>query len=138
MRPQPRMQNKKAYEHSHHGHTGLTRHSPRNGFNGFLRALPSDRAFLSLSLADRSANLMPASGHQDHTTSPSASVRFVKRTIGVHRIPSRVRDDRDTPLEWDETAMVIILIWVRQETECFCKWDWTAQITLIRFIKLRC
>jgi hypothetical protein len=22
MRPQPRMQNKKAYEHSHHGHTG--------------------------------------------------------------------------------------------------------------------
>src|SRR5256885_3707537 len=26
-RPQPRMQNKKAYEHSHHGHTGDTRHS---------------------------------------------------------------------------------------------------------------
>jgi hypothetical protein len=21
---------------SHHGHTGLARHSPRNGFNGFL------------------------------------------------------------------------------------------------------
>ena len=39
--------NKKAYEHSHHGHTGVTRHSPRNGFNGFLRALPGDRAFLS-------------------------------------------------------------------------------------------
>ena len=28
------------------GHTGITRHSPRNGFNGFLRALPGDRAFL--------------------------------------------------------------------------------------------
>src|SRR3954469_20546544 len=25
---------------------GITRHSPRNGFNGFLRALPGDRAFL--------------------------------------------------------------------------------------------
>ena len=25
------------------GHTGITRHSPRNGFNGFLRALPGDR-----------------------------------------------------------------------------------------------
>src|SRR5437763_11167921 len=87
MRPQPRMQNKKAYEHSHHGHTGLTRHSPRNGFNGFLRALPSDRAFLPLSSADRPANLMPASGHQDHTTSPSASVPFVKSTNRVHRIP---------------------------------------------------
>jgi hypothetical protein len=43
--------NKKAYEHSHHGHTGLTRHSPRNGFNGFLRTLPGDRAFLSPSSA---------------------------------------------------------------------------------------
>ena len=29
---------------SHHGHTGIARHSPRNGFNGFLRALPGDRA----------------------------------------------------------------------------------------------
>ena len=89
---------KKAYEHSHHGHTGLTRHSPRNGFNGFLRALPSDRAFLPLSSADRSADLMPASGHQDHTTSPSASVPFVKGNTSVHRIPSRVRDDREPPL----------------------------------------
>jgi hypothetical protein len=25
---------KKAHEHNHHGHTGITRHSPRNGFNG--------------------------------------------------------------------------------------------------------
>src|SRR5258706_12887235 len=31
---------------SHHGHTGITRLSPRNGFNGFLRALPGDRALL--------------------------------------------------------------------------------------------
>jgi hypothetical protein len=60
---------------SHHGHTGNTRHSPRNGFNGFLRALLGDRAFLPPSSL-RSLllkNLMPASGHQDHTTSPSAS-----------------------------------------------------------------
>ncbi len=28
---------------SHHGHAGNTRHSPRNGFNGFLRALVSAR-----------------------------------------------------------------------------------------------
>jgi hypothetical protein len=31
---------------SHHGHTGITRHSPRNGFNSLFRALPGDRAFL--------------------------------------------------------------------------------------------
>jgi transposase len=36
---------------SHHGHTGNTRHSPRNGFNGFLRALFGDRAFLPPLLA---------------------------------------------------------------------------------------
>jgi hypothetical protein len=47
MRPQPRVENK--------NHTSIvttvtpeiTRHSPRNGFNGFLRALLGDRAFLS-------------------------------------------------------------------------------------------
>ena len=35
------------------------------------------------------------------------SVRFSavrQKRIRVHRIPSRVRDDRDTPLEWDETG----------------------------------
>ena len=29
---------------SHHGHTGNTRHSPRNGFNGFLRDLVSAKS----------------------------------------------------------------------------------------------
>jgi hypothetical protein len=62
-----------------------TRPSLRNGFNGFLRDLPGDRALLSPSLARRvrrvgtdiaiSANLTPASRRQDHTTSPSASQR---------------------------------------------------------------
>src|SRR5258706_15423864 len=37
---------------SHHGNTGIPRHSPRNGFNGFLRALPGDRAFLPPSLTE--------------------------------------------------------------------------------------
>ncbi len=34
-----------------------------------------------------STNLMPASGHQDHTTSPSALAPFVKGALYVHRIP---------------------------------------------------
>src|SRR6267154_4087947 len=41
----------RAHKCSHHGHTGNTRHSPRNGFNGFLRALPGDRACLPPSSA---------------------------------------------------------------------------------------
>jgi hypothetical protein len=81
-------------------------------------------------------NLTPASGCQDHTSSPSAFAPFVKGTISVHCIPSRVRDDRDTPLEWDETAEVLEVIWVKGERIYFCKQDWTTQITLIRFNKL--
>jgi hypothetical protein len=68
------------------------------GFNGFLRALSGDRAFLPPSLADCSANLMPASRHQDHATSPSAW----RRSSGDAPRPSHpapnVRDDRETPL----------------------------------------
>src|SRR6266403_1066743 len=84
-------------------------------------------------------DLTPASGRQNDTTSPSASAPFVcapvtahgfkkpalpsSRARGhcrVHRIPPRVRDDRDTPLEWDETSGVMELIWVRGETKYFC------------------
>src|SRR3954451_18013201 len=75
MRPQPRMQNKKAYEHSHHGHTEDTRHSPRNGFNGFLRALPGDRALLSPSSAESFRQLdasVEASGPHDFAVRLSA------------------------------------------------------------------
>ena len=98
LHPQPRTQSKKAHECSHHRYAETIRHSPRNGFNGFLRDLPGDRAFLPPSLAAFAANLMPASGHQDHTTSPSAFAPFVKGAIRVHRIPPRVRDDREPPL----------------------------------------
>jgi hypothetical protein len=46
MRPQPRVVVKNTRV-SHHGHTGVTRHSPRNGFNGFLRGLPGEPGLLS-------------------------------------------------------------------------------------------
>src|SRR5436189_5810006 len=36
MHPQPRMQNKTSIRASHHGHTGTTRHSPRNGFTAYF------------------------------------------------------------------------------------------------------
>src|ERR1700726_735784 len=111
MRPQPRVQKVESTRVRNHGHTGITRHSPRNGFNGFLRALPGDRAFLPPSPALLSANLTPASGRQDHTSSPSASHAVRQKRIRVHRIPPRVRDDRDTPLEWGGTANHIVLIW---------------------------
>ena len=71
---------------------------PAQWFYGLFRALLGDRAFLPPSPADHSASLTPASGRQDHTTSPSASAQFVKSAISVHRIPPHVCDDRETPL----------------------------------------
>jgi hypothetical protein len=52
---------------------------PRAMVLRLIRALPGDRACLPPSPLRSSLprNLMPASGHQDHTTSPSASVPFV-------------------------------------------------------------
>jgi hypothetical protein len=71
------------------------------------------------------ANLTPASRRQDHTTSPSASQRVRQSAARVHRIPPRVRDDRDTPLVWDETTEDMQVICFRMESEYFCEEGWT-------------
>jgi hypothetical protein len=73
---------------------------------GLFRALPGDRAFLPPSSLRNLflRNLTPASGRQDHTASPSATAAFVMRRHRVHRIPPRVRDDREPPLSSGETG----------------------------------
>jgi hypothetical protein len=43
------------------------------------------------------ADLTPASGRQDHTTSPSAGWRIRLYAARVHRIPSRVDDVAQRP-----------------------------------------
>ena len=113
---------------SNNEYTGTPDIPARNGFNSLCRALPGDRALLPPSSADmvlskpgwadlNSANLTPASGRQDHTTSPYAATSLV-RSLGdrsrasstrpaTHRAQNaaastashpNVRDDRDTPL----------------------------------------
>src|ERR1700722_3165396 len=73
---------------SHHGHAGNVRHSPRDGVNGLYARSPRRPGFLAAVIRENDfANLMPASGHQDHTSLPSALVPFVKGTTRVHRIP---------------------------------------------------
>ena len=112
---------------SHHGHTGNTRHSPRNGFTAYSELSPVTGLSCHRRLAELPPrNLTPASGRQDHTTSPSApvstkatrrswyqsrrsfseggSASLVVRHCRVHRIPPHVRDDRETPLCWDGTG----------------------------------
>src|SRR5258708_49714 len=120
---------------SHHGHTGITRHSPRNGFNALYRALPGDRAFLPPSSL-RSLllkNLTPASGRQDHTTSPSASASFVRALFAHLTLPrpphpaAYVRDDRETPLCVGRDGDISEVICARTKQEYFCKGGWTAK-----------
>src|SRR5258708_1108936 len=52
MDPEPRGQNEKAHERSHHRSTGITRHSRTQWFYGLCRALPGDEFVLSPSSAD--------------------------------------------------------------------------------------
>jgi hypothetical protein len=59
-----------------------------------------------------SANLTPASGRQDHTTSPSASRAVRQKRIRGHCIPSRACDDRETPLVSGRDQIDVLLIWV--------------------------
>ncbi len=49
-------------------------------------------------------------GRQACTTSPSASCALVSRALSVHRISTRVRDDRDPPLVSGETGGFVVLI----------------------------
>jgi hypothetical protein len=85
---------------SHHGHAGITRHSPRNGFNGFLRALPGDRACLPPSSSGvTSAGLdagVEASGPHDFAVRKQRP-RLWRRPRPPHPT-AYVRDDRETPL----------------------------------------
>ena len=105
---------------SYHRFSQIIRHSLRDGFNGVLRALPGDRAFLPPSSAKRLADLAPASGCQNHTTSPSASGSFVG-ALTARCDPMRpshpalnVRDDREAPLLSEcGTARIMPLIWGR-------------------------
>jgi hypothetical protein len=54
--------------------------------------------FFATVACEKFANLMPASRHQDHTSSPSAASNARQARRRVHRIPPRVRDVRETPL----------------------------------------
>ena len=84
---------------SHHGRTGTPGIPARDGFNGFLRTLPGDRALLSPSPADHSANLTPTievSGPHDFAVRKNA----LSSAAHLASIASQpyVRDDRETPL----------------------------------------
>ena len=90
LHPRSRVQNcalKHAHEHT--GSAETLRHSLRSGFTAYLyRALPGVPSLIATVIGGAlTANLTPASGCQDHTTSPSASRAFVKGAFSGHRSP---------------------------------------------------
>ena len=98
--PRPRVRSKEAHEQSHHRCCRQPAF-PARWFYGLLRALPGVHDVLVTVIGAMQsivANLTPAKGRQDHTTSPSAQAALVSRA--VTSIASRLtcRDDRDTPL----------------------------------------
>src|SRR5439155_26714042 len=94
-----------------------------------------------------------SNGCQDHTALPSASASFVSTPFDRSRIfrpalPSRHAPDAAASTASRPASVTIasrpsvgrdggdiVLIWVKQERKYFCKQDWTAGISLIRFNK---
>ena len=85
--------------HEHTGSAGASRPSLRNGFTAYFALFPENGSFASVAPGTLSLplDLTPAPRRQNHTTSPYASAALVSRSIGVHRIPPRIRDDRERP-----------------------------------------
>jgi hypothetical protein len=91
----------KAHERSHHRFTGNTQPSLRNGFNGYFVLSPVTGLFCHRRSRIQPATLTPASGRQDHTTSPSALRRSSCDTaastasratfVTMANVPSRAR-----------------------------------------------
>src|ERR1700733_11004456 len=115
MHPQPRVRYGSKYAHEY-SQRAIGKHPtfPHAMGYGLYRALPGDR--LSCHRHQRlPANLTPASGCQDHTSSPSAASNARQARRRVHRIPPRVRDVASRPSEWDGMGRDILLIWVRPQ-----------------------
>jgi len=110
MHPQPRARLEGAHEHSHHRFKPYHRHSLRNGFNGFLRALPGVHDFL-VTVACRSPRVGPVRADiaNEQTWHQPRGARTTRLRRPRSRRPSgraaastafrpNVRDGRETPL----------------------------------------
>jgi hypothetical protein len=104
---------KKAYEHSHHRFAETIRPSLRNGFTAYIALSPVTGLFCHRRLAELlPRNLTPASGRQDHTTSPSALASLVLRRQSVHRIPHPTFVTMaNAPLDRGGTRGRMLVIW---------------------------
>src|SRR5579872_1367125 len=118
-RPQPRVQNKKAHELVTAGRR-FARHSPRNGFNGLLRALPGEPGFLSTIPAQ-----CEALSRVDASVGASGPHRFAVRRIAPssEAPPASTASHptlvtiRETSLDWGGTADSLLLFLPRRQAK---------------------
>src|SRR6266850_5164570 len=82
---------------SHHGHTGTTRHSPRNGFTAYFALSPVTRLFDTVACSSYRILDSSIGASEPHDLAVRLSTIRQLR-CSVHRIPPRVRDDREPPL----------------------------------------
>ena len=124
LHPQPPVQQKSTGVEA----TGAPEHPafPAQWFYGLFRALPGDRACLPPSPADCSANLTPASGRQDHTTSPSAWVPFVSDTATSTASHPAFVTIAKRPSDRDGMCESIKLFLPNGEAKYFSRQGWTA------------
>ena len=114
---------KRAHEHT--GPAGASRPSLRSGFTAYFVLSPVNGFLATVIMRILPHHLTPAPRRQDHTTSPYASRALVLHTLCVHRIPPRVRDDRDPPLVTGETGGIKTVICPTARAEYFCAHGWT-------------
>jgi hypothetical protein len=109
----------------HSEFTGKRPASPRNGLRLIPRS-PWRPGFLA-TIAGGSLHRLDTSIGVSGPHGFAVRVRAVRQErIRIHRIPARVRDDRETPLSSGGTAAVLHLIWVFGKSEYFCKRGWTG------------
>jgi len=102
MHPQPRVQNQNSTRASHHGHTGITRHSPRNGFNVYSVLSPVTGSFATVACASyrRLDSSIGKSGPHGFcrtplapsSAAPSASIASRSTFVTIASAPLEERD----------------------------------------------
>ena len=112
--------------HEHTGSAGASRPSLRSGFTAYFVLSPVNGSFATVAAWTPPRDLTPAPRRQDHTTSPYAQATLVSRSSRVHRIPPRVRDDREPPLVTGETGEVVALICPTGPAQYFFEVGWTG------------
>jgi hypothetical protein len=87
-----------------------------------IRDLPGVPGLIAtVALRNVSQSLTPASGCQDHTTSPSASARFVSRAKASIASRANTRDDRVAPLLAARDASKVIIYFRKTEALYFSR-----------------